>query len=859
MGEVYRARDTKLGRDVAIKVLPTSLTNDPDRLARFQREAQVLAALNHPSIAAIFHVEDARDAPALVMELVEGETLADRIARGPIPIDEALTIAKQIAEALETAHDQGIIHRDLKPANIKVTPNGQVKVLDFGLAKLAETGEASRADTAALSLSPTITSPAFMTSVGVLLGTAAYMSPEQARGQNADRRSDIFAFGSVLFEMLTGRRAFPGDTPSDVLAFVLARDVEWSLLPSSINPRILELLRRCLDRNPKNRWQAAGDLRAELAIVATQPTIAAIAAPFASATRRRERLAWMVAATAVLAAIALAVPATRALRTAPGTAPEMRLHLAIPQERAFGFALSPDGSTLAFENDNKLWVRPIDADAAQPVAGTDSMNGGSFFPFWSPDSKSIGFFADNKVRRVDLATSSVRTIADLPGWAGNGGTWNRDGVIVFGSSSDGTPLYRVSADGGASVAVTKLAADERTQRFPQFLPDGRRFIFFARTTTGHGLYLGSLDSLETKRLLDADGKAAIVPPDTVLFVRNGALLAQHFDLANMTPRGNPVPVAGKVAADLITRNTSLSADMALTASDAGTVMYQASTPTYQGVLVDQSGAEIGRFPEDINSQASVRPTSFSPDGRMLAMARSDAGNIDLWLFDVERKLPPRRFTSNPAFDGIGVWSPDGKQIVYASNRKGVFDLYVKSVDADDERPLLESTEGKVPDDWSSDGRYILYQDANPKTSDDMWALPLFGDRKPIPIAQTPSLECCGRFSPDGRWVSYDSWETGRRETYVQPFPGTTGRIRVSANGGGMSSWSANGREFFYGTNGGEMLSVTVNPDGQSLAFGQTRVLFRRFAAASPDGKRFLTSVPLAPESPITVLLNWKGR
>jgi Tol biopolymer transport system component len=299
--------------------------------------------------------------------------------------------------------------------------------------------------------------------------------------------------------------------------------------------------------------------------------------------------------------------------------------------------------------------------------------------------------------------------------------------------------------------------------------------------------------------------------------------------------------------------------MALTASDAGTVMYQASTPTYQGVLVDQSGAEIGRFPEDINSQASVRPTSFSPDGRMLAMARSDAGNIDLWLFDVERKLPPRRFTSNPAFDGIGVWSPDGKQIVYASNRKGVFDLYVKSVDADDERPLLESTEGKVPDDWSSDGRYILYQDANPKTSDDMWALPLFGDRKPIPIAQTPSLECCGRFSPDGRWVSYDSWETGRRETYVQPFPGTTGRIRVSANGGGMSSWSANGREFFYGTNGGEMLAVTVNPNGQSLTFGQTRVLFRRFAAASPDGKRFLTSVPLAPESPITVLLNWKGR
>lgn len=631
------------------------------------------------------------------------------------------------------------------------------------------------------------------------------------------------------------------------------------MLPASINPRILELLRRCLDRNPKNRWQAAGDLRAELAIVATQPTIASIATPFASAPRRRERLAWIVAATAVLAAIALGVPATRALRAAPPTAAEMRLNLVIPQERPFGFALSPDGSTLAFENDSKLWVRAIDGDAAQPVAGTDAMNGGSFFPFWSPDSKSVGFFADNKVKRVDLATFSVRTIADLPGWAGNGGTWNRDGVIVFGSSSDGTPLYRVSADGGTAVAVTKLSADERTQRFPQFLPDGRRFIFLARTTTSHGLYLGSLDSPETTRLLDADGKAVIVPPDTVLFVRNGALLAQHFDLANMSARGNPIPVAGKVAADLITRNTSLSADMALTASAAGTVMYQASTQTYQAVLLDHSGAEVSRFAEDISSQASVRPTSFSPDGRLLAMARSDAGNIDLWLFDVERKLPPRRFTSNPAFDGIGVWSPDGKQIVYASNRKGVFDLYVKSVAADDERPLLESTEGKVPGDWSSDGRYILYQDANPKTSDDLWALPMFGDRKPIPIAQTPSLECCGRFSPDGRWVSYASWETGRPEVYVQAFPGTTGRIRVSGDGGGLPSWSADGHELFYATYRGETMSVTVTPDGQSLRFGQPRVLFRQFAVPSLDGKRFLTSVPLAPESPITVLLNWKDR
>jgi Tol biopolymer transport system component len=574
----------------------------------------------------------------------------------------------------------------------------------------------------------------------------------------------------------------------------------------------------------------------------------------------RERIAWVVASLALIGLAAIAIPSMRGSLAAPAASREMRLHLVLPQDPAsFGFALSPDGSTVAFEAGNTLWIRRLETDSAEAVPGTEDRNVSGLQPFWSPDSKSIGFFGDGKLKRLDLATASVRTIADLPGFAGDGGTWSRDGVIVFASSSDASPLYRVPAAGGTPVAATKLAADDRTQRNPQFLPDGRHFVFFARTTTSHGIYAGSLDSPDTKRLLDSDGKAIVVPPDLLLFARNGALLAQHVNLADMTARGEPVPVTGQVAQEIQTRNTSEGSDVAVSAASDGTVLYQTGGQLVPIVLQDSSGRDVAPLVDDVLFQQAMRASVFAPDGRTIAVGRVESGNADIWLVDLARTIPPRRLTSDPAFDGMPVWSPDGRQIAYASNRKGVLDLYVKSVNADDEHVLLESPLGKAPLDWSRDGRFILFQQAGPSTADDVWALPLFGDHKPFVIAQTPFLECCGRFSPDGRWVAYSSWETGRPELYVQPFPGTTGRIRVSMDGGGYPTWRSDGRELIYNDIKGNAVRVAVSEAGGALTFGAPERLFDHPGIASPDGRVFLGIGRMAPRSPITVLLGWKPR
>ena len=539
MGEVYRARDTKLNRDVALKVLPELLALDDDRLARFTREAHLLASLNHPNIAAIYGLEAEGDVKALVLELVDGPTLADRIVRGRLPLDEALPIARQIADALEAAHQSGIVHRDLKPANIKVRADGMVKVLDFGLAKAMESHPIGSDP----SHSPTITSPA-VTREGIILGTAAYMAPEQARGKSADTRADMWAFGCVLYEMLTGHRAFPGDDVSETLAAVIRGEPDWQALTNETPPAIRRLLRRCLVKDVKGRLTDASMARIEIdEALSGSPDVPAV-----TTLQRRERFVW---ASALMVVAALAVAAlVWALRAAP-PAGEMRLDIATPPTADPGsLAISPDGRKIVFvatsDGVSKLWLRSLDSSIAAPLAGTD----GAVAPFWSPDSRVVGFFTttDGQLKRIDIDTRSLQVLGNVP--LGTGGTWNQDGTILFSHLASGTTIFRISATGGEPSAVTRLGASELTHQFPQFLPDGRHFLYSTLDAKPAGVHVGQLDGAETKRLLDADSPAVFAPPGYLLFLRQGTLFAHAFDPVRLELTGNPFRVADQLAWDL---------------------------------------------------------------------------------------------------------------------------------------------------------------------------------------------------------------------------------------------------------------------------------------------------------------------
>jgi eukaryotic-like serine/threonine-protein kinase len=775
MGEVYEARDTRLDRTVAIKILPEAFAADPERVARFTREAQVLASLNHPHIAQIYGLEESQGVSALVMELVEGPTLADRIAQGPMSVNDALPIARQIAEALEAAHELGIIHRDLKPANIKVRDDGTVKVLDFGLAKAIDPA-GSGVDGAALTNSPTITSPAAMTHQGVILGTAAYMAPEQARGRAVDKRADIWAFGCVFYEMLTGRRAFPGEDVSDTLARVLMKDPDWSALPAGTPPAIRRLLRRCLEKERRKRLESIADARLEieeaLAGPSDQPAIAAAPAR----ARRRERLVWSSALLlAVVAALALGGVSYMRSRSTQPVAPEMRLEISTPGGRLAYFALSPDGHALVYpattDGRTQLWLRWLESEAAQPLKGTD----GAAYPFWSPDSRSVGFSGSGQLKRTDIASGLVQTLASAP--VSVGGTWNANGIILFAPASGG-PLYRVRAGGGQATEATRIERPGQAgHRFPHFLPDGSHFLFFAMgTPEKRGVYLGSLDSTDVRRLFDADSAAVFAPPDYVLFARNGAPVAQRLDLRTMEPVGDPLPLAGQVVPDL-----GGYFSVALSAAASGPVAYRPSAGERQLVWLDRSGRQIGT----VGNPDAAQPTSIrlSPDGHTVALYRVVSGNRDVWLIETMRSVL-RRFTSDAATDSEPIWSPDGSRIVFTSLRMGLPDLYERSVSGVEAETLLfASPEFKNLHDWSPDGRFILYTSQTPTAGRDLWALPLSGDKKPLAVTQTAFNEDSGRFSPDGRWVAYASNESGRYEIYVQPFPGPGGKLQVSTRGG----------------------------------------------------------------------------
>ena len=869
MGEVYRATDTKLDREVAIKVLAAALTADAERLARFEREAKLLASLNHPNIAHVYGFEsvtadDASSVHFLAMELVEGEDLADRLKRGPIPVDEALAIARQIAEGLEEAHEKGIVHRDLKPANVKLTPDGKVKVLDFGLAK-AYAGEATSGSSADLSQSPTLAHSG--TQAGVILGTAAYMSPEQARGKPVDKRADIWGFGVLLYEMLAGRRLFDGETVSDVLAAVLTRDVDFASLPPATPSSIRRLLRACLERNPKNRIHDIADARLALEdSLGGRAEDAPAAGGAAGGLRSRQRAAWSPWLIGIaLGGAALAILDRTLLAPAPPASSEtLRLEVVPPAGTLSSgpFDLAPDGRSMVFvaagsDGSSALYVRGLDTLEARKLPGT----AGATLPFFSPDGRSVGFFADTKLQRIDLAGGPPRELAAVSD--PRGASWGSGGFIVFAPDGGG-PLLSIPASGGEAVAVTRLdpAKDETSHRWPQFLPDGRRFVFLSRKPGRPRLALevGSVDGKERFRLAEADSGARYAAGQ-LFFQRQTTLFAQRFEAARGALLDEPRPIA-----DDAWLNPDTDGLAAFAVAADGRFAYR------RGGMVTGRLTWLGRDGKTLRTLGESGILSgpvISPDERRILVSSqgSGLGNASLLLVDdassIATTVTPRERDASTA-----IFSPDGLRVLFADDRNGPFDLFeLKVSQPGKDAPVLATPLWKYPESWSPDGRFVIYTEIDPASRGNLWVLPRTGDAKPFPFLATTAAESGARFSPDGRFLAYASDESGREEVFVQPFPATGAKWQVSAAGGFEAAWRGDGRELFYIAPDARLMAVPVAPLSAGLAFGVPRALLRiplrhalglsyRDYAVSRDGQRFLVLEwpGEAVASPIVVVL-----
>jgi Tol biopolymer transport system component len=858
MGEVYRARDTKLNRDVALKVIPDTFALDPDRVSRFKREAQVLASLNHPHIAAIYGFEDSGETHALVLELVEGETLADPIARGPIPIDEALPVARQIAEALEAAHEQGIIHRDLKPANIKITSVGVVKVLDFGLAKLTDPAHAPASDR---SLSPTITSPAMMTGVGVILGTAAYMSPEQAKGRPADKRSDIWAFGCVLFEMLTGTRPFDGEDVTDVMAAVLSKEPDWTALPARVPGSIRALIRRCLE---KDRRKRVADIAAALFALDEAASLGG------SATVLPRRPLWRRVAALTGGALVVAAVATTltwvATRPADPVRPRVsRLPLTPSGAAALtidgivrDLAITPDGSRVVYVGNRgtQLFVRALDALA--PVA---VFSGAPRGPFVSPDGQWIGFVdGTNVLKKVAVTGGPAVTLPTLDGGP-QGATWGPDDTIIVATSNATTGLERIGAAGGSPTVLTRpdRVQGEADHLWPELLPGGRAVLFTITALTGgvDAAQVAVLD-LQTgiRNILVRGGshaqyvssglgspKRAERQGGHLVYAAAGTLWAVPFDLARLETRGTPVPVVP----DVVTTNSG-GVD-AVVAGD-GTLAYVSGSGVTGGqrtlVWVDRQGRETP-------IPAPPRPYLYprlSPDGTRIAAHATDQ-EFDIWVWDLGR-MTLTRVTSDPGIDLYPVWTPDGHRLIFSSERAGTRNLYWETADGTGavER-LTDSPNQQNAAAVAPDGRRLIFTETAPKTGEDVMQVELDGTRRATPLVQSRFTERNGIVSPDGRWLAYEANDSGPLEIHVRPFPDVnSGHWQVSTNGGTRPLWARSGQELFYASPTGALMRVSVEHASSWAATAPTMLIkegyftnpggfLGRMYDVSPDGQRFL--------------------
>jgi eukaryotic-like serine/threonine-protein kinase len=884
MGEVYRATDTNLDRDVAIKVLPPEVAQDPERLGRFKREAHLLAALNHPNIAAIYGLEEANGKPFLALELVEGEDLKERLSRGAIPVDEALEIAKQIAEALEEAHGKGIVHRDLKPANVKLTAEGKVKVLDFGLAK-AWAGDASgvNSGSAALSQSPTLAHTG--TIAGVILGTAAYMSPEQARGKPVDKRSDVWSFGVLLWEMLTGRSLFAGETVTDVIAQVVTREPDLDALPQATPRSVRRLLSRCLRKDPRTRLPDIGAARLELqeAIAGASPEADAQAidgsvTADARGSRTREWVAWTLAFAATAVAVGLALVQSRKVerpRLAARFAVEAPEGWSLGPVGAFGWPVpSPDGRQVVFlaapeagkgvSGASTLWVRPLESMASRPLAGTE----GAGVPFWSPDGRSLGFFAQGQLRRLNLADGTVQRICKQPAEGIGGADWNEAGTILFSAGGPAGRIYSVAATGGDAkeLMAPDAARREANHHSPQFLPDGRRFLFTVASQDGasadvDGTYVASLDAPQEKHRVAPGWARRVYAAGHLLFVRDGALLAQPFDVEKATSTGEPVAVAAPVAA------WSVSADFGRFGVSQGETLAlfsgQGSATQLQLTWLDRKGGQIGT----VGEPGDYGQLTLSPDGTKLAVeVRDQKLAYDIWVMDVARGVASR-VTSRAGDDRDPVWAPDGRSLAFWASGAGKGVLRRKGLRAaDPETPLTETTDEDHPEHWSRDGKTLLVVRRTPDDAQGVWAVAVGGESAEALLDARFHIDE-PQLSPDERWLAYVSRESGRDEVYVEPFRAEGERVRVSVDGGGQPKWRGDGKELFYATPASVLMAVEVRPGSGRLQVSlPTRLFeFQGFEGAgyddyapSADGRRFLVKLVAAQDRKpqIHVVTNW---
>jgi len=875
MGEVYRARDTRLDRSVAIKVLPDRLAADPQLRERFEREARAISALNHPHVCVLYDVGRQDDVDFLVLELLDGQTLAERLLEGPLPVTEAVRIAIQIGSALDRAHRSGITHRDLKPANVMLTRTG-AKLLDFGLAK------PSAPAVAASGLSMLPTTPPNMTTQGTIIGTFQYMAPEQVEGLEADARTDIFAIGALLFEMIAGYAPFQGKTRAALLGAILKDNPPPLSTVQPTTPKTLDrLVTRCLAKDPDDRWQSVRDIVHELEWIAAGSDGEAATAPPKPASGRSGWIGWLVAA-----ALAVAFVAAIFMNRPRSAANQETVQFSIPppDRTTFGtptgggtgiapqVAISPDGRTIAFvtsaDGSFRLWLRPIASTESHLLAGTE----GAAFPFWSPDSRSLGFFSNGKMKKVAAAGGPVITLCDAV--SGRGGAWSPDNVILFAPSTAG-PMLRVSAAGGEPTAASALDTDyaETNHRFPQFLPDGKRFIFTATVGTccpamkPGRLRIGTLGSMDAPEIMKLDTSIAIVASGHLLFNRENTLMAQPFDAVNGRLAGERFPIIEGVVSEG-------SRYISATASVTGTLVYGPRRAMAPGRLVwlSRNGHEMAT----VGKPSVYSSVSLSPDETKVAVGATTGQppNRDIWIVDTTTGAD-RRLTFTPEDDNAPLWSPDGKRIVFQGMRQGKLTLRLQDTTATGGDDLLldrsvDSTGllgSLVATDWSRDGRYIVYmRSPGVAGSTDLWVRPMFGEQPPLAVVQGAASEQQGTISPDGRWIAFMSNESGLPQVYVAPFPPAPGRYMVSRDGGLSPQWRADGKELFFMAFDSTIMAATVTstdhfesqtPHPLFAAAISTSTQGRQYAA-SRDGSRFLVNLidRQNTATPFTAVVNW---